>query len=374
MAGAPTKVRPGLRPSSPLICDAPHGNPGHVRGSGSCAEDASAGSWERGPTAGARAEYGVTPMLKADPATLRKALEQLEQATDDYTEWHEKLLLAVFCGSPRNPDDLRADAHLHCRFGRWYHDEAPDELREHPVFAAIGTEHERLHWIAARMLREVAAEAPIARADFEDLVATSARLRLELETMRHEIERALRNRDALTGAYGRLEMLQELREWRALAKQGVRSCCIAFMDVDRLKAINDTYGHPVGDGILTGAVRYLNEHLRPCDKVFRYGGDEFLISLPGADLATGRTVVTRVREGLSSRLLIVGPGGIVVRATASFGLALLDPEVSVLESIDRADQALLLAKAAGRNRVISWDPSVTTGARLTRLKTDDAPQ
>ncbi len=64
----------------------------------------------------------------------------------------------------------------------------------------------------------------------------------------------------------------------------------------------------------------------------------------------------------------------VVRATASFGLALLDPEVSVLESIDRADQALLLAKAAGRNRVISWDPSVTTGARLTRLKTDDAPQ
>ena len=49
-------------------------------------------------------------MLKADPATLRKALEQLEQATDDYTEWHEKLLLAVFCGSPRNPDDLRTDA------------------------------------------------------------------------------------------------------------------------------------------------------------------------------------------------------------------------------------------------------------------------
>ena len=57
--------------------------------------------------------------------------------------------------------------------------------------------------------------------------------------------------------------------------------------------------------------------------------------------------------------------------SASFGLALLDPESSVEESIERADQALLLAKTAGRNRAISWDPSVTTGTRLRRLVLED---
>lgn len=310
-------------------------------------------------------------MLIMDPATLRRALEQLEQATEDHVEWHANLLRALVCGLPSDPGDLAETAHLDCRFGRWYYEKAPAQLREQPAFVAIGTEHERLHHIAARLLRDVAADAPIVREDFESLVSGSARLRLELDSLRNELEGALRNRDPLTGAYSRVEMLPELREWRALAQRGVKQCCIVFMDVDQLKQINDMYGHPVGDSVLAGAVRYLNEHLRPYDKVFRYGGDEFLIALPGADLATGQKVIARVRAGLARRLLVMGPDGVALHVTASFGLALLDPEVNVADSIDRADQALLLAKTAGRNRAISWDPSVTTGQRLRRLEVDE---
>jgi predicted signal transduction protein with EAL and GGDEF domain len=59
--------------------------------------------------------------------------------------------------------------------------------------------------------------------------------------------------------------------------------------------------------------------------------------------------------------------------TASFGIALLDPDVDALESIDRANQALTLAKTAGRNRMIVWDPSVTTGVRLRRLEMKHVP-
>jgi diguanylate cyclase (GGDEF)-like protein len=103
--------------------------------------------------------------------------------------------------------------------------------------------------------------------------------------------------------------------------------------------------------------------LRPPDKVFRYGGDEFLIALPGADLLTAHAVVTRVRVSLAGKLLIAGPDGTTTQVTASFGLALLDPDEDVSQSIGRADQALLLAKTAGRNRAVAWDASVTTGAR-----------
>jgi len=78
------------------------------------------------------------------------------------------------------------------------------------------------------------------------------------------------------------------------------------------------------------------------------------------------------RESLASQPLGGVPGGTAVSVTASFGLALLDPEVGVEDSIERADQALLLAKTAGRNRAISWDSSVTTGTRLPRLQIEDA--
>jgi diguanylate cyclase (GGDEF)-like protein len=311
-------------------------------------------------------------MRRIDPARLRIALEQLERAEHDHTQWHDDLLQSIVCELPCDANDLAENAHQLCRFGQWYYQWAPDEFREKPIFAAMEHEHRRLHQAGARMLRAAAAGAPILRADYEELVDGGARLHLELAALHQEIQAALRNRDALTGAFGRAEMLPDLHQLHALAKRGVQHCCIAFMDVDHLKVINDRYGHHLGDAVLAGAVRHLGNSLRPYDKLFRYGGDEFLISMPGTDLSVARTVITRVREGLSRSRLAVGPDGAGVQVSASFGLALLDPQVPVEESIQRADQALMLAKSAGRNRAICWDSSVTTGTRLPRLQIDDA--
>jgi diguanylate cyclase len=310
-------------------------------------------------------------MLNMDPITLRAALAQLEQATRDHVEWQENLLRAIVCGLPFNPSEVAEDAHLNCRFGRWYYEQAPAELWGQPVFTTIGREHERLHRAAARLLREVATDVPIVREDFEDLLAGLGKLRLKLGLLRDEIANTLRNRDALTGAYDRAEMLPRLREWHELAKRHVQPCCLVFMDLDHFKDVNDRCGHGTGDEILAGTVRHLSQCLRPYDKVFRYGGDEFLICLPGADLAIGQSVIKRVRESLARQPLVVGPEGIAVQVSASFGLALLDPEVGVEDSIERADQALLLAKTAGRNRAISWDSNITTGTRLPRLRIED---
>lgn len=307
-------------------------------------------------------------MLNMDPVTLHAARAQLEQAANDHAEWHENLLREIVCGLPLSLNDQAEDAHLKCRFGRWYYERAPAELRGQPAFAAIGSVHERFHRAAARLLRAVAAHTPIVREDFEELLAGYRELRLELDRLRHEIESRLRNRDALTGAYDRAEMLPRLCEWQELAKRHVQPCCIAFMDLDHFKAVNDRYGHHVGDEVLAAAVRRLGRALRPYDQVFRYGGDEFLICLPGTDLAIGQTVIKRVRASLAGQPLVGGPDGLAVHATASFGLALLDPELGVEDSIERADQALLLAKTAGRDRAISWDESVTTSTRLPRLR------
>jgi diguanylate cyclase (GGDEF)-like protein len=102
--------------------------------------------------------------------------------------------------------------------------------------------------------------------------------------------------------------------------------------------------------------------------VFRYSASKFLVRLSGTDLASGKKVIARLREAVTHGLTSVGADGVALQVTASFGIALLDPEVDALESIDRADQALTLAKVAGRNRMITWDPSITTGVRLRRLE------
>jgi diguanylate cyclase (GGDEF)-like protein len=308
------------------------------------------------------------------PATMRDTLEQLAQATSDHLEWHANLLRVIVCELPCAPNDLAASAHRQCRFGRWYYQRAPVELKDQPGFAAIGLEHQRVHQVAAGILREIAEGRHIERQAFDELLASSLRLRRELDLLRGEIQSALRSRDALTGAYDRDLALPELRRWRVQVSRGTTSCCIVFMDLDRLRAINETHGHPIGDALLADAVGFLREHLRPDDRVFRYGGDEFLISLPAADLAIGQSVVARIRDGLARRQLFIAGAGPAFRLTASFGLALLDPEIRVEDSIDRAAQALLLAKTAGGGRAISWDSSVTTGRHWRRLRMDEDPQ
>lgn len=297
-------------------------------------------------------------------ATLRSTLQQLQQATHDHAEWHESLIRTIVCRLPGNPDDLAENAHHRCRFGQWYYAHASAVLRDQTAFAAMEAEHERLHDIAARLLRESAGAVPIIREDYDELVAVSAQLRLELDSLRHEIQGTLRSSDELTGAYGRAQLLPELREWRELAKRDVQPCCVAFMDLDHLKDINDTYGHQVGDQVLVGAVQYVTGHLRPYDKVFRYGGDEFLISLPATDLPDAMHLVERISAGFGRAPFVVSTDGHSIHATASFGVARLEPDVCVEESIERADKALLRAKSDGRDRAVGWDPTIATGTIL----------
>jgi diguanylate cyclase (GGDEF)-like protein len=311
-------------------------------------------------------------MFRMNTASLRATLQQLQQAQHDHLEWYENLIRTIACRLPCDPRELAQNAHHNCRFGQWYYAEASADLRQQKMFGAMEAEHQRVHLIAGHLLREAMDGVPLVQAEFDELVAVSSRLRLELDSLRHEVQDILRSSDALTGAYGRARLLPELREWRELAKRNVQQCCIVFMDLDHLKEINDTHGHTVGDKVLAGAVEYVTGHLRPYDKVFRYGGDEFLISLPGIDLMNAQHLIERVRAGFGHVAFVVSEDGHPIHATASFGLALLEPTITVEESIDRADKALLAAKAAGRDRVVSWNPSIVTGTTLKWSPDDDA--
>jgi diguanylate cyclase (GGDEF)-like protein len=127
---------------------------------------------------------------------------------------------------------------------------------------------------------------------------------------------------------------------------GKRFCCVV-LDIDHFKAINDTFGHPVGDRVLQVVARTLREQLRPIDRIFRYGGEEFVMLLPETGLDGGRAVADRLRVTLARRRI----EPLTAPMTASFGVACLRSGESAASLFRRADLALVRAKSLGRDRV-----------------------
>ncbi|MBM3556554.1 MAG: diguanylate cyclase, partial [Alphaproteobacteria bacterium] len=123
------------------------------------------------------------------------------------------------------------------------------------------------------------------------------------------------------------------------------------------KRVNDAHGHAAGDAVLTAAANMYVAHLRPYDLLYRYGGEEFLLCLPGADARTASMVLERLRGAIAAKPVEIGEGK-TVAVTSSFGVTEMVSEASLEQTIGRADAALYASKNAGRNRVTVWAPDI----------------
>lgn len=167
-----------------------------------------------------------------------------------------------------------------------------------------------------------------------------------------EVQRKLRfmaRHDQLTGLLNRRAVIEmEEREMARSVREG-GSLSVAMMDIDRFKAINDTYGHLAGDQVLREVARRVGSKLRVYDVVGRYGGEEFLLILPGASLGDAKRLCERMRSAIGSEPVLYD--GLQIPVTASFGVAEFVPQLTVDQLNNLADQALYLAKASGRDAV-----------------------
>ncbi|MEI6165609.1 MAG: diguanylate cyclase [bacterium] len=167
--------------------------------------------------------------------------------------------------------------------------------------------------------------------------------------------RQLAAHDSLTGLFNR-EYFEEQaeRSWQ-LARRYGHQMAVAIMDVDYFKVVNDTHGHLVGDQVLREFAAILRKAARGSDVVARYGGDEFVVMLPQADLASGMTLVNRIRSAVEENVFCAGTLGL--KLTTSIGLATsvgVDAASSVMDILRLADSGLYAAKRDGRNRVHLW--------------------
>jgi diguanylate cyclase (GGDEF)-like protein len=282
---------------------------------------------------------------------LQMAIAQLEQAIYNHEQWYKNLLRVLIARLPPDAPDLMPDAHHRCRFGQWYDSDAAGFLRDHPGFVAIGQAHEQMHRNATHLLQRVTYELPVSANDLDQFNNVLDRLRLELQSLRGELVEATHNRDPLTGARNRTSLLADLREQQALVRRGVLHCTLAMIDIDHFKDINDRYGHVAGDAVLASTAQCLHAHVRSYDRIYRYGGEEFLLCMPNTTVDAALEIAERLRIAVAAQQIRHGGSGPGLQITASFGIAALDTEGPVEESIDRADKSMYQAKTAGRNRV-----------------------
>lgn len=171
----------------------------------------------------------------------------------------------------------------------------------------------------------------------------------ELRRQKEAAERAARV-DALTGVANRRAFNEAAESEVQRALRYGTPVSLILIDLDHFKSINDSYGHQTGDAVLVSFARTITEAVREVDVVGRWGGEEFVVLLPGTIAAEALRAAERMRAALSERDLYFQ--GRQIRFTASFGVAEFNPaELSFYSLLDRVDAALYEAKKAGRNRV-----------------------
>ena len=167
------------------------------------------------------------------------------------------------------------------------------------------------------------------------------------------VEEELRNHstiDAMTGWFNRAHFLDagNVTVSRALRQQS--RLALVMFDIDHFKAVNDRFGHAVGDQVIKTITNQVAEKLRKIDIPARMGGEEFAVLLDGAALGDARRIAEVLRQSIAS-IEFTSAQGSVFNVTASFGVTMVDDHKDSIESmLSRADSALYQAKAYGRNR------------------------
>jgi two-component system cell cycle response regulator len=232
-----------------------------------------------------------------------------------------------------------------------------DEATRHlPILAVMDTDQR------PKLVKAIELGANDVLARPIDPLELSARVRTQIRHKRygdllrdnldHSFELAVT--DQLTGLHNRRFMLQKLGALVARAAMGGEPMSLLMVDIDHFKAVNDRFGHDVGDAVLAQFALHMSTHVRAMDIACRAGGEEFVVLMPNTRLEAAHQIADRLRLYLAGEAYELGEGRESLAVTVSIGVAATLGANDQMDAVlKRADLALYEAKAAGRNQVIS---------------------
>lgn len=169
---------------------------------------------------------------------------------------------------------------------------------------------------------------------------------------RHSIEKKLiyiAQTDALTGLPNRMYFDARIEQEIERSKREHTHLCLALIDLDNFKQINDTYGHDAGDCVLRNVTRLINESLRHQDTLCRFGGEELMLIIPNTPIGMSSQILERLREKIEKTQILLGRHNITI--TISIGYSFYTPETTYEELYSTVDKCLYFSKQNGRNKI-----------------------
>jgi two-component system cell cycle response regulator len=250
-------------------------------------------------------------------------------------------------------------------------DAATDEEGPPPVVFPIHFGEQTLGYFALAPCAPAHAKDPVLARTIAQELGGALRMASLVEESRR-----MATTDSLTGLLNRRALLELASQELRRATRYHDALAVILLDIDHFKHINDDRGHASGDAVLAAVARLLGSAVRSCDIIARWGGEEFVVTLPSTSLAGARDLAERLRKTLESAN-ILDTDGDRVPVTASFGVAALGKDDTLEQLVDRADRAMYTAKSAGRNRVHICElpapaaaPPATNPAAASAAKTD----
>ena len=201
--------------------------------------------------------------------------------------------------------------------------------------------------------RSIALDSRIAHDELASLRERTQQKHIEMEHLQQQLDRvsAQARNDPLTGTLNRKGLDEVMEREMARAARGKTPLCLALLDVDNFKLINDRLGHETGDAALVHLADVVRSVMRPQDMLSRYGGEEFVLVLPDTTVAQGVEAMQRLQRALTTQFFLKDNEKVLI--TFSAGVVQLTQTETSTEAIHRADQAMYLAKRSGKNLVMA---------------------